>query len=37
MKNGLRFDILFAKSWLFEVYGIYTQFSNRQQLALTSR
>jgi hypothetical protein len=26
MKNGLRFDIPFAKSWLFEVYGIYTQF-----------
>jgi autotransporter-associated beta strand protein len=26
MKNGLRFDIPFAKSWIFEFYGIYTQF-----------
>jgi hypothetical protein len=26
MKNGLRFDIPFAKSWIFEIYGIYTQF-----------
>jgi len=26
MKNGLRFDIPFAKSWIVEAYGIYTQF-----------
>jgi hypothetical protein len=26
MKNGLRLDIPFAKSWIFEAYGIYTQF-----------
>jgi hypothetical protein len=26
MKNGLRFDIPFAKSWIIEAYGIYTQF-----------
>jgi hypothetical protein len=26
MKNGLRFDVPFAKSWIVEVYGIYTQF-----------
>jgi hypothetical protein len=26
MKNGLRLDIPFAKSWLVEGYGIYTQF-----------
>jgi hypothetical protein len=26
MKNGLRLDVPFAKSWLVEVYGISTQF-----------
>jgi autotransporter-associated beta strand protein len=26
MKNGLRFDIPFGKGWVFEPYGIYTQF-----------
>ncbi len=26
MKNGLRLDIPFAKSWILEAYGIYTQF-----------
>jgi autotransporter-associated beta strand protein len=26
MKNGLRFDIPFAKSYIIEAYGIYTQF-----------
>ena len=26
MKNGLRLDIPFAKSWIVEAYGIYTQF-----------
>jgi hypothetical protein len=26
MKNGLRLDVPFAKSWIVEVYGIYTQF-----------
>jgi hypothetical protein len=26
MKNGLRLDLPFAKSWIFEAYGIYTQF-----------
>jgi hypothetical protein len=25
MKNGLRLDVPFAKTWLAEVYGIYTQ------------
>jgi hypothetical protein len=26
MKNGLRLDVPFAKSWIVEAYGIYTQF-----------
>lgn len=26
MKNGLRLDVPFAKSWIIEAYGIYTQF-----------
>jgi hypothetical protein len=26
MKNGLRLDVPFAKSWIIETYGIYTQF-----------
>jgi hypothetical protein len=26
MKNGLRVDIPFAKDWVFEAYGIYTNF-----------
>jgi autotransporter-associated beta strand protein len=26
MKNGLRLDVPFARSWIIEAYGIYTQF-----------
>jgi hypothetical protein len=33
MKNGLRFDIPFGKSWLIELYGIHTQFFQEAEVS----
>jgi hypothetical protein len=33
MKNGFRFDIPFAKSWIFEGYGIHTNFFQTAQIS----